>query len=233
MAKKDYYIVEKNVNKILRGESSNFLDYPTLLNVKSKLKNINYKIYYPYKDSERLLIYTNKLPDIHLIEIISYDKLTHREIMGSLFGTNINYEMFGDIIIYNNHYYIYVLNDILLYLLDSFNMVGKHNVKLKEVDLSILDNYEREYEHMEIIVSSLRIDTVISRIINTSRDQIKEKFIDGDIILNYEIINKKEHILKPGDIFSIKKYGKYKFVGIKGNSKKGNQILTIFKYIDN
>ena len=41
MAKKDYYIVEKNVNKIVRGEYTNFLDPATLKNVISKLKGYN------------------------------------------------------------------------------------------------------------------------------------------------------------------------------------------------
>ena len=49
MSKKDYYIIEKNINKIYRGEATNFLDPTTLKNVISKLKGINYNVYYPYK----------------------------------------------------------------------------------------------------------------------------------------------------------------------------------------
>ena len=233
MAKKDYYIVEKNVNKVLNGNTSNFLDPTTLLEVRKKLKGIKYNIYYPFNESDRCIIYTDTLPDIKLIEIISYDKLTHREIMGSLFGTNINYEMFGDIIITNDHYYILVMNDILDFVLKDLTMIGYHHVKLKEVDISILDNYERSYEEKEIIVSSLRIDTIISRLINSSRDAVKDKFIDGDVILNYEVTHKLNTTLNIGDTFSIRKYGKYKFHSIKGNSKSGNYIVIIKKYIDN
>ena len=98
MSKKDYYIIEKNINKIYRGEATNFLDPTTLKNVINKLKGINYNVYYPYKDSDKTIIYTNTLPEISLLEIISYDKLTHREIMGSLFGLNIDSELFGDIL---------------------------------------------------------------------------------------------------------------------------------------
>ena len=233
MTKKDYYIIEKNINKIYKGESTNFLDPTTLKNVISKLKGINYNIYYPYKDSDKVIIYTDKLPEIRLLEILSYDKLTHREIMGSLFGLNIDSELFGDIIITNNHYYIMIINSIHDLIINKLNIIGKHPIKLKEVPLEILDNYQRKYEEIELIVSSIRIDNVISTIIGTSREQIKKKFLNDEIILNYEVCHKLNYELKENDTFSIKRYGKYKYSGIIKETKKGNYLIKCLKYIDN
>ena len=233
MSKKDYYIIEKNINKIYRGESTNFLDPTTLKNVISKLKGINYNIYYPYKDSDKVIIYTNKLPEIKILEIISYDKLSHREIMGSLFGLNIDSELFGDIIITNNHYYIMIINSIHDLIINNLNMIGKHHIKLKEVPLEILDNYQRKYEEIELIVSSIRIDNVISTIIGTSREQIKKKFLNDEIILNYEVCHKLNYELKENDTFSIRRFGKYKYSGIIKETKKGNYLIKCLKYIDN
>ena len=99
MSKKDYYIIEKNRDKIIKGNITNFLDPSTLNKVISKIKGYEYKIYYPYKDSEKVIIYTKEKPKIKLIEILSNEKLTHREIMGSLYNQNIDSELFGDIII--------------------------------------------------------------------------------------------------------------------------------------
>ena len=233
MSKKDYYIIEKNINRIYRGEATNFLDPTTLKNVISKLKGINYNVYYPYKDSDKTIIYTNTLPEISLLEIISYDKLTHREIMGSLFGLNIDSELFGDIIITNNHYYIMIIKSMYELIINNFNMVGRHSIKLKEVSLDILDNYQREYEEVEIIASSTRIDNVISSLIGTSREQIKRKFLDDEIILNYEVCHKLNYELKENDTFSIRRFGKYKYTGIIKETKKGNFLIKCLKYIDN
>lgn len=233
MSKKDYYIVEKNVNKILRGEPTNFLDPSTYKNVTSKLKNVNYKVLYPYKDSDKVIIYTSELPKIRLLEIISYDKLTHREILGSLYGLNIDSGLFGDIIINNNHYYIMIMDQIYNLIINDYKMVGNHSIKLKEISLSILDNYERRYEEIELIVSSLRIDNVISSLVGTSREQIKKKFLDDEIILNYEPCHKLNYCLNENDIISIRKYGKYKYSGIIKETKKGNYIIKCYKYIDN
>ena len=233
MSKKDYYIIEKNVNKIIRGEYTNFLDPCTFKNVIGKIKGINYNIYLPYKDSEKMIIYTNTIPIIRVIEIISYDKLTHREIMGSLFGLSIDSELFGDIIITNNHYYIMVMDSIYNLIINDFKMVGNHPIKLKEVPLSTIDNYQRQYESIELIASSLRIDNVISRIIGSSRDNIKNKFDNDEVILNYEPCHKLNYNLNIGDIFSIRKYGKYKFAGIIKTTKKDNYIIKCLKYTDN
>ena len=112
-------------------------------------------------------------------------------------------------------------------------MVGNKHVKLKEVSLNILDNYKRKYETIELIVSSTRLDTVVSRLIGSSRDSVKKNFIDGEVILNYEVCHKTNTTLKENDIFSIRRKGKYKFKGIIKNTKKENYIIKLYKYIDN
>ena len=232
MPKKDYYLLEKNINKILRNEPTNFIDPGTLKKIIPKLKGIKYNIYYPYKDSDKVIIYINNIPRIRFLEIISYNPLSHREILGSLYGLNIDSELFGDIIITNNHYYIMVIDSIYNLVINELNMIGKNKIKLKEVDINILNNYERQYEEIELIVSSLRIDNVISSIIGTSRDKIKEKFLNDDIILNYEIYHKYNYLLKELDVFSIRKYGKYKYLGILKETKKENNLIKCLKYID-
>ena len=233
MSKKDYYTVEKNVNKIYRGEYTNFLDPGTFKNVITKLKGIDYKTYYPYIECDKVIIYTSIIPKIRLIEIVSYDKLTHREILGSLFGLNIASELFGDIIITNNHYYIMIMDSIYNLIINDYNMIGNHHIKLKETSFDILKNYRRQYQEIELIVSSLRIDNIISSIVGTSRETIKKKFLDDEIILNYETCHKLNYELKPNDIFSIRKYGKYKYLGIIKETKKNNYLIKISKYIDN
>lgn len=232
MPKKDYYLLEKNINKILRNEATNFIDPGTLKKIIPKLKGIKYNIYYPYKDSDKVIIYINNIPRIRFLEIISYNPLSHREILGSLYGLNIDSELFGDIIITNNHYYIMIIDSIYNLVINELNTIGKNKIKLKEVDINILNNYERQYEEIELIVSSLRIDNVISSIIGTSRDKIKDKFLNDDIILNYEIYHKYNYLLKELDVFSIRKYGKYKYLGILKETKKGNYLIKCLKYID-
>ena len=233
MSKKDYYIIEKNISKLYHNEPTNFLDQTTYKNIINKIKNIKYNTSYPYKVSEKVIIYTNSIPNIKVLEFISYDKLSHREILGSLYGLNIDTSLFGDIIITNNHYYIMVIESIYNLITNNLSTIGNHHIKLKEVSLDILNDYERQYEEITLIVSSLRIDNIISNLIGTSRESIKKKFLNDEIILNYIPCHKLNYILKEKDIFSIKRNGKYIFNGIINKTKKDNYLIKLQKYIDN
>lgn len=232
MSKKDYYIVEKNIEKLIKEGYTNFLDPSVYKKVKSKIKGLKYKELYPYMESEKIIIYKSKKPKIRFIEIISKEKLTHSQILGSLYSTKIDMDLIGDIVIYNNHYYIIITNKAYKLITNELNAIGKISITLKEVSNRVLNNYKREYQTKEIIVPSPRIDSIISKLINISRDKIKNKFENDEIIINYEPCHKESYILKENDIFSIRKYGKYKFNSIIKNTKKNNYIVKISKYID-
>ena len=144
---------------------------------------------------------------------------------------NISSSYIGDIIIDNDNYYFYILSELKTFIKDNLNMVGNKYITIEEIDLSTLRNYERKYEENEIIVSSLRIDTIIARIININRSSVIDKIKNKEILINYDILTKSSYILKENDIFSIRKFGKYKFIGIEKTTKKDNYIVKYLKYI--
>ena len=227
----DMYEIKKNVDKIKRGGYTFFLLPNICKEVSYKLNKNDYQLYYPYPDSDKVIMYTDVIPKIKLYEIISYYPLTHSEIMGSLFGLNISGEVFGDIIVDNDRYYFYVMDEIFDLIESDFSFVGNKPIKIKEIDIHTLDNYRKKYTEYELIVSSLRIDTVISRIIGANRDKIKDKIRSKEIMINYNYLTNNSYVLHDGDIFSIRKFGKYKFVGIVKTTKKDNYIIKYLKYI--
>lgn len=229
--KSDVYKINNAVEKIKTGKNTQFLDGRELKIVTGKLKKNEYNVYYPYKDSEKVMLYTGKVPKVKLFKIYTVENIRHQDILGSLFALNIDSSYFGDIVLYNDYYYVFVSEDLALYIKDNLKMIGNKKVSLEEVDLSVLDNYERNYEEKEIIVSSLRIDNIISGIINTSRKVALDKIKNKEVVVNYDVINKNSYILKENDIFSIRRYGKYKFVGIVKSTKKNNFIVRYLKYI--
>lgn len=229
--KSDVYKINNAVEKIKTGKNTQFLDGRELKIVTGKLKKNEYNIYYPYKDSEKVMLYTGKVPKVKLFKIYTVENIRHQDVLGSLFSLNIDLSYFGDIVLFNDYYYVFVSEDLALYIKDNLKMIGNKKVSLEEVDLSVLDNYERKYEEKEIIVSSLRIDNIISDIINTSRKVALDKIKNKEVIVNYDVMNKNSYILKENDIFSIRRYGKYKFVGIVKSTRKNNYIVKYLKYI--
>lgn len=224
------YTIEKNLNKLNHNQPTFFLDPKEQQELKKKLKKDTYQVYKPYIDSEKNIFYIKEKPKVILYEIKSKVPLAHREILGTLFSLNITSELFGDIIITNNHYYIYVLEKIAPYIKNNLLMIKNSHIKLIEIPLEILKDYKKEFAHIELITSSTRIDTVIARLIQTSRSNVLEKIKNKEITLNYDILKKNSYLLKENDIFSIRRYGKFQYIGIKKETKNKNYIIECKKY---
>ena len=225
------YFIEKNLTKLKNTNQTFFLDPKELNQVKSKLKKGEYDIYYPYKDSEKNIIFIDNEPEVLLYEIIIKVPVRHQDIMGAMYSLNISNELFGDILIINNRYFIYILPIVRNYFESNFLMVKNAHVELKELDINYLKDYERSYEKLEIIVSSNRIDTIISSVIRTGRSNINDYIKKKEIILNYDYLKDTSYKLKEGDTFSIKRIGKYKYNGIIKKTKSNHLIIEVLKYL--
>lgn len=224
------YTVEKIVEKVLYSNSTNFVEIRYLNRVKKELKKVKYNIYEPFSDATKVILY-NKMPNIKIYEIVSSNDLRHQDILGTLYSLNISDEMFGDVVIWNNRYFIIILSSIDNYIKSNLTSIRNSKVDLIEKDPYYLRDYKQEYEECIIIVPSIRVDVIVSKIINSSRSNALEKIKNGDIYLNYELLTKPTYMLKENDIFSIRKYGKYKFLGEINRTKKGSLVIKYLKYV--
>ena len=225
------YLIKKYVEKIKRGESSGFLDPFELKNVISKLKKNEYEIYSVYEECDKKILYKNNIPNVKLYKINSYEKLKHQEIMGSLYSLSIDKSMIGDIIIDEDNYYFYIIDKMSSFIENNLFIIGNKYVTIEEIDISKMKDYKKKYEIKNMIVSSLRMDTIVSRITNTSRNNSIELIKNKNVILNYSILKDGSITLKENDIFSIRRYGKYKFSKVIKNTKKDNIVIEYYKYI--
>ena len=225
------YLTEKNINKLYQDGYTFFLNPSELKEICNHLKKNSYNIYKPFEDSEKNMIYIN-LPEIVLLEIDSPIILRHQDILGTLFSLKIDEHLFGDIVIINNHYYFYTFKYMQTFFEMELTKIRNANITLIERNINLLNDYKLNFEEITIINSSLRIDSVIAKLIHTNRDSIKDLIKDKKIVYNYELLKDGTKNIHENDTFSIRKYGKYKFIKIKGNTKKNNLILKIYKYIE-
>ena len=227
---KSNYLIDKHIEKLYRYGYTDFLLPNEFLQVKNKLKKTEYDVYKPYIDSEKVILYRKIKPEIVLYKIICSESLRHQDILGTLFSLNLSIYVYGDIIIDGNNYYLFVLPTLTNYLESNLTKIKNIPITLEKENLSIIENYKREYKEHEIIVTSLRIDTVISGITGLSRTMVISKIKNKEVYLNYEILTNNSYVLKENDIFSIRKYGKYKYNKILKNTKKGKLLINCFKY---
>ena len=225
------YEIQKNLTRLNNGQPTFFLDLNEAKEVKRKFGKNKINVFSPFVESEKIIYYLDREPEVLLYEIKCSNELRHQDILGTMYSLNISKEMYGDIILNDGRYFIYILKLFQNYFEMNFNKVRNSKIELIELDLDYLKDYERSYEELELIVSSERIDTIVSNLSGTSRAMIKEKVKDKEILLNQEILKNLSYVLKENDTFSIRKIGKFKYIGIIKTTKSGNYIVKVLKYI--
>lgn len=231
LKKQDKILIENVVDKLKKGKHTKFLDERELNVVIPILnkKKIFYNIFKTFNDCNYYILYSSIFPKTSILRISCKNDLRHQDIMGSVYNLGIDKDVIGDIIVdeYND---IIVLDYISDYLINNLLKIGKYEVDIAKIDIEERKDYIPQYLTYNKTVVSNRIDVVISKVINTSRSIVEEKIKNKEIFLNYEILKDKDYKLKEGDIFSIRKYGKYKFLKIIKTTKKNNLLIEYLKY---
>ena len=225
------YTIQKNLTRFNNLGYSYFLDPNELRLLTSKLKKNEYSIYHSYIDSEKNIVYKKDIPEVCLYEIVSKVPIRHQDILGTIYSLDIASDLFGDILIIDNHYYIYILPILRNYFETNLLMIKNSHIELREVPVESFYEYERNYERIQLIVSSLRIDTVISSIMHIGRSNIDNLIKKKEILLNYDYLKNCDYKLHENDVFSIHRIGKFKYIGIDKMTKSDHLIIDIDKYV--
>jgi RNA-binding protein YlmH len=183
--------------------------------------------------SSRNIDTQNTLSDIFsMLKIKNLPKgITHRDVLGSLLSLGINRNKVGDIFFAERDAYIIIKKELESFLLNSLEQIGNHKIAVTLDQIKNGYDLDHSYRTFELVVSSLRIDNVVSSVANLSRSKSLILIDKGSVKLNGVTDLKKNQMIVENDVFSIKGVGKFKFAGVKGNTKKGNQILQLKEYI--
>lgn len=228
--KTNNYKINNSIEKLRNQKNTLFLDQVEQKELRNKLKKKQYKVYSLFKDCDKVIFYKEKVPDIKLFKIENSKNLRHQDILGTILSLGIDSSYIGDIIKIEDFFYIFVLEEIASYLKQNLTNIKKENVFLKEEKLSMFENFERVFEKIEIHVSSNRLDVLLASLLNLSRSKVEEKIKNKEVLINYETATKTSYFLRENDIFSVRKYGKYKYQGIVRETKKKKYIVKLLKY---
>ena len=167
--------------------------------------------------------------DIKIYEILfesDIKQISHRHILGTLMSLGINRNSFGDILITEDKYYLFVTNEISKYIEQNLLMVN--HIPLKLIEINDLNLIKLPIPHEENInVSSMRLDAIISRAMKKSRNDSAEIISKGLVLINHkECLNVSQNI-KINDIISIRHFGRIEVLEILKTTKKDRLVLRI------
>ncbi len=123
-------------------------------------------------------------------------------------------------------------NEISKYILNSLPQLKRFSKsKIEKLNITNIRKPEIKKEQKRITVSSLRIDNIISEIVNCSRNESSKILEDQRVMVNYEVETKNSKIIKEDDIIVIRGKGKFRIFEILGETKKGKIAINVEHYI--
>ena len=156
------------------------------------------------------------------------DKLTHRDVLGSLMNLGITRETTGDIIITDNVCYIFCLNNIADFICDNLTRIKHTDVRCTITD-KIPDIIDRA-ETITILAASARIDALISKTYKLSRNAALNLIKDNKVYINGVLCTGSNRQPAESDIISVRGFGRFRYDGTDGETHKGNKRVIITRW---
>ncbi len=168
--------------------------------------------------------------ELALLNIIfppKFANISHGKILGTLIGSGIERDRIGDIITDGEAWHIVVDATMSHYLINQVTKIGNVGVRLEEIPLTdMLDSID-EWDTITVIASSLRLDTLLSKVYNFSRQRAKDSVNAGLVKVNFVPMERSDEIIGEEDIVSLRRSGRFWIKSIDGVTKKDNFRLTV------
>lgn len=189
-----------------------------------------------FDEAERRMILFNSCDKNRLkmsllkIEVSSkFEKVSHRDFLGAILSLGIERDRLGDLIVKDSICYVPVCEDLSEYIISNLTKIKNSGCTISYCDI---DSSDVQYDFTEkvISVSSARIDNIVPKIVNLSRQKALELIEYGKVLIDYNEVRQKSFILKQGDRITVRGYGKFIIGEFLGNTKKGKIRVLIKEY---
>ena len=159
------------------------------------------------------------------------NKLTHRDILGSLMGLGITRDRVGDILVSAHSADVVVSASIAEFLMREWDSAGRVRLTVEQIDRDALEVPEAKVVQVQDTVSSMRLDAVVSSAFSMSRGKAAELIAAGRVSLDHTPCVKGDKTVGEGNTITARGFGKAVVRECSRLSKKGRIILVIDRYI--
>lgn len=180
--------------------------------------------------SEEMCGYIEEFP-IECIEIEPLiekfaQNLTHRDFLGALMNLGIERSTLGDIIVDGKHAFIFCTDKMADYIIDNLDKINHTSVRCKKA-LQVPESTITQLSRKRVQVSQVRTDSIISKVYGISRSESVNLFRAGKVFINGRLNENNSGQLKEGDKVSVRGFGRFNFVGVVSESKKGKLNVDV------
>ncbi|MBU3852052.1 MAG: RNA-binding protein [Candidatus Paralactobacillus gallistercoris] len=158
---------------------------------------------------------------------VKFANLTHSQIMGTLFNMGVQPHVFGDIISDGTNWQFFTEKTMLNYIVDQIERMGRTKVRLQPVSLSQLLIPNDDWQNEGALVSSMRLDTIVSTVYHISRQRAKLLIDNEKVKLNWQVCDKPDAEVAISDVISVRGFGRIQLNDIEGQTRKAKYRLSL------
>lgn len=157
------------------------------------------------------------------------DALSHRDFLGALMNLGIDRSTLGDIKVGDREAYLFCLDSIAEFICENLTQIRHTHVRCTVTE-DFTDIPQEEPETVNIQVQSLRIDAVLSKVYNISREKSLELFRAGRVFVNGRLCENNSRLLKAGETVNARGFGKFSLIGEPRETRKGKLAVEAAVY---
>ncbi|MBD3948688.1 RNA-binding protein [Tuanshanicoccus lijuaniae] len=158
---------------------------------------------------------------------VKFGEITHGRILGTLLSTGIDRQRIGDIITDGTYWHLIIDETISEFIKTNVNKIGNVGVHLENINHESLLTSNENWDVITVISSSMRLDALLSKVYNISRQRAKDAVAAGYVKMNFAEMDRGDIEVKLNDIVSLRKYGRFWVKSVDGVTKKDNYRLTV------
>lgn len=157
------------------------------------------------------------------------DELSHRDFLGALMNLGIDRSTLGDIKVGHREAYLFCQDSIAGFICDNLEQIKHTHVKC--VVTEEFESIPREEpEIISIQVQSLRVDAVLAKVYNMSREKSLDLFRAGKVYVNGRLCENNSRLLKAGETVNARGFGKFTLTGELRETRKGRLAVDAAVY---
>lgn len=218
-------------------------DIDEFFQIRKEISYVDYTLYGGNEGAERQMIrfgsegmfgYVEEFPIscIYCRPVISRfaGEMGHRDVLGALMNLGLERDVIGDIWVKDQECYFFCLEKMSSYICDNLTKIRHTNVVCIKAD-GLPEEYRPERRREEYVVASERCDALLSKICKLSRGKCILLFQEKKVFVNSRQFENNSGMLREGDIVSVRGFGKFKYLGVVRETKKGRYTVAIEKYV--
>lgn len=155
---------------------------------------------------------------------------THRDLLGAVMALGMDRAFMGDLLVWPDQAILFGLPQLFRTLADGLTQAGSAQVTLTLLEEVPPLEPPADFQEVRDTVASLRLDNVLASGMGTSRGKTIDWIVQGRVMVNHAPVQQADSRLQPGDLISIRGFGRLKIISAGQPTRKGRLPIILHRF---